>query len=140
MASTVYTQKMADKLGNDGLLKVGLRLPVVGSIGLLAVSYFYPYSPLIFSVLVALFISGAAQILPSSVSKAMEMAHQNKGVAASIMSSTRLGMAFLGSFVGGLISDKNFIMAAVYMNLLVLLAILLLVTLKRDNQPKEINL
>lgn len=127
MGAGYVSQRLVNRLGTLRLMNFGIGLCLVGAISFLLLCFVLPTSPLLISLVFAGFISGIPFVMPTSIAKAMEGKGEQAGAAASLVTTFRMAMAFVGTLVGGLLPDGTFYGVAIFLVVAVLLAKLLLV-------------
>ncbi len=125
LVASYFSQRLVNRWGTKPLMNFGIGLCLLGAIAFLLLCVVFPTSPLLVSLVFAMFIGGIPFVMPTSIAKAMEGKGEQAGTAASLVTTFRMLMAFIGTLLGGLLPDNSFYGVAVFLILAVLCAKLL---------------
>ncbi len=120
-----FAKYIIEKFGNVRLMQFGLISGLASAVLFISSAYFFPYSPVLISIAVSFYFGSIAWVAPPAASLALYSFEKNRGAAASIVSSMRTMMGFIGAMVGGLISDIGFITVGAYLIFTVSLPLIL---------------
>jgi DHA1 family bicyclomycin/chloramphenicol resistance-like MFS transporter len=113
--SSLMIQYIAPHIGSQRLIKWGLKIGILSSSLFLVVAITLPSKAMLLTSIMSFYVSAIAFTTPAATTKALETHEENKGISASLLSSTRIAAGCLGSFIAGMLEDINFIKVGCFM-------------------------
>jgi len=115
VVGSIVTPSLLNWLGTMKTLAFGISLSLAGSLSLVGISLFIPYSPLLIVLAVGFYFFGAAIVWGPSVSRALQCFEGVRGAASAVRSFLITTASVLGGVVGSLLDDSSIVSLSLLM-------------------------
>lgn len=113
ITGTFSVNKILRYISVDMLIRLGTKISILGSIGLLLLHLFNCYSSILISLSFGIYLLGASLLWGSTSSKALQCFKESLGSASAVRSLLLISFFALGSYLGTFISSKNLLFISI---------------------------
>jgi DHA1 family bicyclomycin/chloramphenicol resistance-like MFS transporter len=134
IAGTFFNQKLVTHFGVDGMLKLGLRILLPGSIALLCIALVSPHNLILIYGAVIVYGFGLAPVFANAATKSIDVPPSVRGVASALLSTIEMGCAAISASLMGFFSTSSLIKPALVMFISSILCAVLFMMLSSSRQ------
>lgn len=121
-ATSYYVQRVVDRIGIFKMISIGIMMMLVSSLLVFVSAELAPEQPMLAALAVLPFMMGILFTTPTSSAKTMSYGEHSRGVASSVLASSRQVSIAFGAFMAAFLPHDTFVPAGIFMGVVAILA------------------